>query len=51
MYKSREYCYTYLQEGSSNVSAVILGYGFLQHFVSVYDAYNRRLGLGRVVHT
>ncbi|KAI7859919.1 aspartic peptidase domain-containing protein [Circinella umbellata] len=46
-YNSVEYCYTYLYEAPSFVDA-ILGYGFLQQFVSVYDDDNKRLGLGRV---
>ncbi|KAF7724410.1 hypothetical protein EC973_001074 [Apophysomyces ossiformis] len=43
---SKGYCYTYLMDAPDYVDA-ILGYGFLQHFVSVYDAENRRIGFGR----
>ena len=37
-------CYTYLQESPDFVDA-ILGYGFLQQYVSVYDNENHRIGL------
>ncbi|KAI9497443.1 aspartic peptidase domain-containing protein [Zychaea mexicana] len=49
VYQSQEYCYTYLHEAPSFVDA-ILGYGFLQQFVSVYDDENRRIGLGRATY-
>ncbi|KAG0174315.1 hypothetical protein DFQ30_004873 [Apophysomyces sp. BC1015] len=39
-------CHTYLMESPSYVD-VILGYGFLQQFVSVYDVENKRMGFGR----
>ncbi|OAD67371.1 secreted aspartyl protease [Phycomyces blakesleeanus NRRL 1555(-)] len=38
------FCYTYFQEAPPFVGA-ILGYGFLQQFVSVYDNEYKRLGL------
>ncbi|CEP07520.1 hypothetical protein [Parasitella parasitica] len=40
---STENCYTYLQESPPFVDA-ILGYGFLQQYVSVYDNENKRIG-------
>ncbi|KAG2194375.1 hypothetical protein INT46_011093 [Mucor plumbeus] len=40
---SSESCYTYLQDSPSFVDA-ILGYGFLQQYVSVYDNENKRIG-------
>ncbi|KAI7864807.1 aspartic peptidase domain-containing protein [Spinellus fusiger] len=40
------HCYTYLQEAPPFVGA-ILGYGFLQQFVSIYDNENRRVGLAK----
>ncbi|CAO3641110.1 unnamed protein product [Mucor hiemalis] len=40
---TNEYCYTYLQESPSFVDA-ILGYGFLQQFVSVYDSEKKSIG-------
>ncbi|KAI8638395.1 aspartic peptidase domain-containing protein [Parasitella parasitica] len=40
---SKENCYTYLQESPPFVD-VILGYGFLQQYVSVYDNENKRIG-------
>ncbi|RCI02596.1 hypothetical protein CU098_006375 [Rhizopus stolonifer] len=41
-----ESCYTYLQESPPFVDA-ILGYGFLQQFVSVYDNENKRIGFAQ----
>ncbi|KAI8977897.1 aspartic peptidase domain-containing protein [Pilobolus umbonatus] len=40
---STESCYTYLQESPPYVDA-ILGYGFLQQFVSIYDNGNQQMG-------
>lgn len=37
-------CYTYLVESPDFVDA-ILGYGFLQQYVSIYDNANKRIGL------
>ncbi|CDS13745.1 hypothetical protein LRAMOSA05919 [Lichtheimia ramosa] len=44
----RPYCYTYLHESPPYID-IILGYGFLQQYVSVYDNQNNRVGLGRRV--
>lgn len=43
---SKEYCYTYIQDSPSFVDA-ILGYGFLQQYVSVYDHENKRIGFAK----
>ncbi|KAI8384751.1 aspartic peptidase domain-containing protein [Radiomyces spectabilis] len=40
---SSEGCYTYLQE-SPPFAGAILGYGFLQRYISVYDDENKRIG-------
>ncbi|CAO3676145.1 unnamed protein product [Rhizopus stolonifer] len=40
---SKDFCYTYIQDSPSFVDA-ILGYGFLQQYVSVYDHENKRIG-------
>ncbi|OBZ89891.1 Gastricsin [Choanephora cucurbitarum] len=43
---SDDSCYTYIQESPSFVD-VILGYGFLQQYVSIYDNENKRIGLAQ----
>ncbi|KAI9364606.1 aspartic peptidase domain-containing protein [Pilaira anomala] len=43
---STESCYTYIQESPPFVDA-ILGYGFLQQYVSVYDNENSRIGFAQ----
>ncbi|KAG1561989.1 hypothetical protein G6F49_001312 [Rhizopus delemar] len=43
---SKEFCYTYIQDSPLFVDA-ILGYGFLQQYVSVYDYENKRIGFAQ----
>ncbi|KAI9279358.1 aspartic peptidase domain-containing protein, partial [Sporodiniella umbellata] len=43
---NKDFCYTYIQDSPSFVDA-ILGYGFLQQYVSVYDYENKQIGFAQ----
>ncbi|KAG1442628.1 hypothetical protein G6F56_010988 [Rhizopus delemar] len=43
---SKDLCYTYIQDSPPFVEA-ILGYGFLQQYVSVYDHENKQIGFAQ----